>query len=139
MAALETAAAGLEIVASSEPLTVEASQELRGGVSVEVGKAEGVGCHIPSWAEPEKIGERSIGVAGLGGQDGVDGGIGVVDAGCVLGGELGKVILEIMLGMNKVLVGGMLLPCMEQHFHAMQPDRTDCGPAPGSCTFRCSC
>lgn len=39
---LETAAAGLEIVASSETFTVKASQEFRGRVSVEVGQAEGV-------------------------------------------------------------------------------------------------
>jgi len=96
VAALETAATGLEVVASSETFTVKASQKLRGGVSVEVGKAEGVGCYIPSWAEPEEVGERGVGVAGFGSQDGVDRGIGVVNAGSVLGSELGKVILEIM-------------------------------------------
>ena len=94
--ALKTTSTRSEIVASSKTFTVKASQELRGRVSVEVGEAEGVGCYIPSWAEPEEVGERSVGVAGFGGQDGVDGGVSVVDAGRVLGGELGKVILEIM-------------------------------------------
>jgi hypothetical protein len=61
---------------------------------VEVGEAESVGCYIPSWAEPEEVGERSIGVAGFGCQNGVDGRICVVDAGCVLGSEFGKVVLE---------------------------------------------
>lgn len=104
--ALKTAATGLEVVASAETFAVEAGQELRGGVSVEVREAEGVGCYIPSWTEPEEVGERSVGVARFSGQDGVDRGIGVVDAGSVLGGELGKVVLEIKLGKDEVLVEG---------------------------------
>jgi hypothetical protein len=94
----ETAAAGLEVVTSSETLTVETCQEFGGRVSVEIGKAEGVGCYIPSWAEPEEVGERGVGIAGFGGQDGVDRRVCVIDAGCVLRGELGEVVLEILSG-----------------------------------------
>ena len=94
--ALKTAAAGLEIVASSETFTIEASQELRGGISVEIRETEGVGCYIPSWTEPKEVGERSVGVAGFCGQDGVDRGVGRVNASCILGSELCKVILEIV-------------------------------------------
>jgi hypothetical protein len=117
--ALETAAAGLKIVASPETFAVEACQEFRGGVSVEVGEAEGVGCYIPSGAEPEEVGERGVGIAGFGGQDGVDGRVCVVDAGCVLGGKLGKVVLEVMSGgakswlsISPYLVGNdIAMPC----------------------------
>jgi hypothetical protein len=139
VAALETAAAGLEIVASSQTFAVEACQEFRGGVSVEVGEAESVGCYIPSGAEPEEVGERGVGVAGFGGQDGVDRWVCVVDAGRVLGCELGKVVLEIMSGKRSISVECKRLPCRERHCHAMQPSRTGCDPAPGSCTFHCSC
>lgn len=97
VAAFETAAAGLEVITSSETFAIQAGQELRGRVSVEVRQAECVGCYVPSWAEPEEVGERGVGVARFGGQDGVDRGIGVIDAGCVLGGEFGKVILQIVL------------------------------------------
>jgi hypothetical protein len=65
---------------------------------VEVWKTEGVGCYIPSWAEPEEVGQRSIGVAGFGGQDGVDRRVCVINAGCVLRGKLGEVVLEILSG-----------------------------------------
>lgn len=139
MTALETAAAGLEVVASAETFTVEASQEFRGRVSVEVRKAESVGSYIPSWTEPEEIGERGVRVAGLGGKNGVDGRISVVDAGSILGGEFGKIVLEITLGKNNVLAESLLLPCRGRRFHAMRPSRTDCDPALGSCTFHCSC
>lgn len=97
VATFETAAAGLEVVASAEAFAIQAGQEFRGGVSVEVRQAEGVGRYIPSWTEPKEVGQGSVGVARLGGKDSVDGGIGVVDAGCVLGCELGEVVLQIVL------------------------------------------
>ena len=103
VAALETAAAGLKVVASTQAFAVEAGEEFGGRVAVEVGEAEGVGCDVPSWAEPEEIGERSVGIAGFGCEDGVDGRIGMINTGCVLGGELGEVVLEqLMLGPNLV-------------------------------------
>lgn len=84
VAAFETATAGLEVVASAEAFAIQAGQEFGGGVSVEVRQAESVGCYVPSWTEPEEVGKRGIGVAGFGGQDSVDGWVGVVDASCIL-------------------------------------------------------
>lgn len=66
VAALKATSAGLEVVGSSQPVAVQARQELRGGVAVEIWEAEGVGRGVPPGAEPEEVGQGSVGIAGLG-------------------------------------------------------------------------
>lgn len=63
---------------------------------MEIRETKGVRGDIPTWTEPEKVGQRRVGVSRLGGQDGVDRRISVVDSSAVLRGELGQVVLEIV-------------------------------------------
>lgn len=58
-----------------------------------VWQAESVAGNIPTGSEPQKVGEWRVGVVRLGREDGVDGGIGMVDVCGVLGNELGQVVL----------------------------------------------
>ena len=79
MASLKTPAAGLEVVASAETLTIETGEEFGSRVAMEVGKPERVGSYVPAGTKPEKVSQRGCRIAGLGGQNGEDGGVGVVD------------------------------------------------------------
>lgn len=63
---------------------------------MEVGQTEGIRGDVPAGAEPEEVGERGDGVARGSCKDAVYGWVGVVDRGCVLGGEFGQVVLDIV-------------------------------------------
>lgn len=78
MPAFETPAPGFKIVASSQPVAVQTGEELTRGVAMKIGEAEGIGRYVPAWTEPEEIAERDVWEGGLGCEDCVDGGVGVV-------------------------------------------------------------
>lgn len=67
---------------------------------MEIGKTESVGRDVPAGPEPEEIGQWSVGITGSSGQDGVDGWVGVIDTGAVLGGEFREVVLYLSLISN---------------------------------------
>ncbi len=60
---------------------------------MEIRETEGVGSDVPAGSEPEEIGQGGVGITGSSGQNGVDGGVGMVDAGAILGGEFREVVL----------------------------------------------
>jgi hypothetical protein len=60
---------------------------------VEIREAKGIRGNVPTGPEPEEIRERDRGVGGWRGEDGVDGGVGVVNGGAVLRGEFREVVL----------------------------------------------
>jgi len=69
----------LELVTAASVLAVDETHKFGGDVAVVVGWAVGVGSDVPAGREDEEVGERSGGVAGLGGEDAEDGGVDVVD------------------------------------------------------------
>ena len=71
---------------------VDPREELRRAVAVEVRGAERVLRNVPARTEDEKVAEGGVQITGLGGQDGVDAGIGVVDGDGVVVDELAEVV-----------------------------------------------
>ncbi|EHL02786.1 hypothetical protein M7I_1123 [Glarea lozoyensis 74030] len=93
-------------------------------------ETEGVGSDVPAGPEPEEIREGDGGVGGWRGEDGVDGGIGVIDRGAVLGGEFCEVVLVYQISEGEKGGGeeGEVL-CKARRSRAKLLGRMDCGPA----------
>lgn len=106
----------LEFIRSSTVSTVDKTHELGCDVAVVVRWAVSVACNIPSRREDQDIGERSSGIAGLGGQDGEDGGVDVVDGDRANIDEFGQIILvwRIIPGPGDNIEGIVLLKRSEE-------------------------
>jgi hypothetical protein len=106
----------LELVGTTTVATVDETHEFGGDIAVIVRGSVSVACDVPSRREDEDISKRGSGIARLGGQDGEDGGVDVVDGDGTNVDEFGQIILvwSVISGPSDNIEGAVLLKRVEQ-------------------------
>ncbi len=93
-AVVQAGSAGGEAFGLGVIFALDEAHKLVHEVAVEPGRAEGVFSHDPAWGEDGEVDVGGAGNLAGRGEDGVDGGVGVVEADGVDAVEAGEVVLE---------------------------------------------
>jgi hypothetical protein len=106
----------LEFVGATTVATVDETHEFGSDVAMVVRGSVSVACDVPSGREDEDIGKRGGGIARLGGQDGEDGGVDVVDGDGANVDEFRQIIFvwSVISGPRDNIEGAVLLKRVEQ-------------------------